>query len=53
MRKVLDASPVLHDDSLTAQDLAEIVDRYRDTLRQLAGDDAKFPRNSSSKTCSI
>jgi hypothetical protein len=42
-RKVLDASPVLHDDSLTAQDLAEIVDRYRDTLRQLAGDDAKFP----------
>ncbi len=42
-RKVLDQFQVLHDDSLSAQDLAEIVDRYRDTLRQLAGNDAKFP----------
>ena len=42
-RKVLDQSPVLHDDTLMAQELAEVVDRYRDTLRQLAGDDAKFP----------
>jgi hypothetical protein len=42
-RKVLDGSRVLHDDTLMAQDLSEIVDRYRDSLRQLAGDDAKFP----------
>ena len=44
-RKVLDQFQVLHDDTLMAQDLAEIIDRYRDTLRQLAGDDAKFPEH--------
>lgn len=42
-RKVLDKFQVLHDDTLEAQELAEVVDRYRDTLRQLAGNDAKFP----------
>ncbi|HEV2969009.1 MAG TPA: hypothetical protein VGY55_03400 [Pirellulales bacterium] len=42
-RKVLDQFKVLRDDTLMAQDLAELVDHYRDTLRQLAGDEAKFP----------
>ena len=40
---MLDGSQVLHDDTLDGARLAEIVDRYRDSLRQLAGDDAKFP----------
>jgi hypothetical protein len=39
-RKVLDASPVLRDDRLTADDLAEIAARYRRLLEQL---DAPFP----------
>ena len=40
-REVLDASPVLRDDQLTADDLAEIVGRYRKVLEQL---DEKFPK---------
>ncbi|MEI7781117.1 MAG: hypothetical protein WCJ18_04225 [Planctomycetota bacterium] len=40
-REVLDASPVLRDDQLTAEDLAEIVGRYRKVLEQL---DEKFPK---------
>jgi hypothetical protein len=39
-RKVLDASPVLRDDRLTADDLAELVARYRRLLEQL---DQPFP----------
>jgi len=39
-RKVLDASPVLRDDRLTADDLAEIAARYRRLLEQL---DEPFP----------
>ena len=38
---MLDASPVLRDDQLTADDLAEIVGRYRKVLEQL---DEKFPK---------
>jgi len=40
-REVLDASPVLREDQLTAEDLAEIVGRYRKVLEQL---DEKFPK---------
>jgi hypothetical protein len=40
-REVLDASPVLREDQLTADDLAEIVGRYRKVLEQL---DEKFPK---------
>ena len=40
-REVLDASPVLRDDSLTAEDLAETVAKYRKVLEQL---DEKFPK---------
>ena len=40
-REVLDASPVLRDDQLTADDLAEIVGRYRKVLAQL---DEIFPK---------
>ncbi|MGB8852641.1 MAG: hypothetical protein WCC69_03645 [Pirellulales bacterium] len=39
-REVFDASPVLRDDQLTADDIAQIVDRYRKLLEQL---DAPFP----------
>jgi hypothetical protein len=39
-RQVLDASPVLRADSLTADDLAETVGRYRKVLEQL---EEKFP----------
>ncbi len=42
-RKVLDKFQIVREDSLMAQDLAEFVDQYRAALRQLAGDDAKFP----------
>jgi hypothetical protein len=38
---VLDASPVLREDHLTAEDLAEQVGRYRKVLDQL---DEKFPK---------
>jgi hypothetical protein len=44
-RKVMDQFQVLREDSLTAEDLAEIVERYRNVLRQLAGDESKFPEN--------
>ena len=40
-REVLDASPVLRADSITAVDLCEIVDRYRKVLDQL---DEPFPK---------
>jgi len=40
-REVLDASPVLRADSITADDLGEIVDRYRKVLEQL---DEPFPK---------
>ena len=40
-REVLDASPVLRDDQLTAEDIAELIDRYRKVLEQL---DEKFPK---------
>ncbi len=40
-REVLDASPVLREDHLTAEDLAEQVGRYRKVLDQL---DEKFPK---------
>ena len=40
-REVLDASPVLREDHLTAEDLAELVGRYRKVLDQL---DEKFPK---------
>jgi hypothetical protein len=39
-RKVLDASKVLREDSLTADDIAEVVGRYRKLLEQL---DEPFP----------
>jgi len=39
-REVLDASQILREDALTADDLAEIVDRYRKLLEQL---DEPFP----------
>ena len=39
-REVLDASPVLREDDLTAEDIAEIVARYRSLLEQL---DEPFP----------
>ena len=42
-RKVLDRFEVLRKDTLMAEDLAQIVDHYRGTLRQLAGNEAKFP----------
>jgi hypothetical protein len=42
-RRVLDRWQVLHEDTLMAEDLSDVVDKYRDVLRQLAGDDAKFP----------
>jgi len=42
-RKVLDRWQVLREDTLMAEDLADVVDKYRDVLRQLAGDEAKFP----------
>ncbi len=40
-REVLDAAPVLRDDQLVADDIAEIVDDYRRVLEQL---DEPFPR---------
>jgi hypothetical protein len=40
-REVLDASPVLRNDGITADDLCEIVDRYRKVLEQL---DEPFPK---------
>ncbi|NDC54203.1 MAG: hypothetical protein EBZ74_07875 [Planctomycetia bacterium] len=40
-RKVLDASPVLRGDRLTADDIVDLVDRYRKVLEQL---DEKFPQ---------
>ena len=40
-REVLDGSPVLRADSITADDLREIVDRYRKVLEQL---DEPFPK---------
>ena len=40
-REVLDASPVLRADSITADDMSEIVDRYRKVLEQL---DEPFPK---------
>lgn len=42
-RKVLDRWQILREDTLMAEDLSDVVDKYRDTLRQLAGADAKFP----------
>jgi hypothetical protein len=39
-RKVLDASKVLREDSLTGDDIAEVVGRYRKLLEQL---DEPFP----------
>ena len=42
-RKVLDRWQVLREDTLMAEDLSDVVDKYRDVLRQLAGDEAKFP----------
>jgi len=39
-REVLDASQVLREDALTADDIAEVVDRYRKLLEQL---DEPFP----------
>jgi hypothetical protein len=40
-KEVLDGSPVLREDSITADDLREIVDRYRKVLEQL---DEPFPK---------
>jgi len=40
-RQVLDASPVLRQDSLSAQDMRDVVDRYRKLLEQL---DEPFPK---------
>jgi hypothetical protein len=40
-KEVLDGSPVLRADSITADDLREIVDRYRKVLEQL---DEPFPK---------
>ena len=40
-RKVLDSSEVLRKDSLTADDIKELVDRYRKVLEQL---DEPFPK---------
>ena len=40
-RKVLDASPVLRQDDLSAQDMRDVVDRYRKLLEQL---DEPFPK---------
>ena len=40
-REVLDSSPVLRADSITADDLLEVVDRYRKVLEQL---DEPFPK---------
>ncbi len=42
-RKVLDQFSVLREDSLMAEDLRDVVDKYRDCLRQLSGADANFP----------
>ncbi|HEX3999160.1 MAG TPA: hypothetical protein VHX65_11465 [Pirellulales bacterium] len=42
-RKVLDRWKVLREDTLMAEDLADVVEKYRDVLRQLAGADSKFP----------
>jgi hypothetical protein len=42
-RKVLDHYQVIREDTIMAQELVEVIDRYRETLRQLAGEDAKFP----------
>ncbi len=42
-RKVLDKFQILRDDVLMAEDLNENVDHYRAVLRQLEGNDAKFP----------
>ena len=42
-RKTLDHYQVIREDTIMAQELVEVIDRYRETLRQLAGDDAKFP----------
>jgi hypothetical protein len=42
-RKTLDHYQVIRDDTIMADELAEVIDRYRETLRQLAGEDAKFP----------
>ena len=40
-REVLDGSPVLRADSITADDICEVVDRYRKVLEQL---DEPFPK---------
>ena len=40
-REVLDASQILREDRLTADDIGEVVDRYRKVLEQL---DAPFPK---------
>ncbi|MFM8291211.1 MAG: hypothetical protein ACKOC4_05860, partial [Planctomycetia bacterium] len=40
-RQVLDASPVLRQDKLTADDMRDIVNRYRKLLEQL---DEPFPK---------
>jgi hypothetical protein len=42
-RKVLDHYQVIREDTIMAQELVEVIDRYRETLRQLAGEDSKFP----------
>ncbi len=42
-RKVLDKFQVLREDTLMADDLNETIENYRSVLRQLNGDDAKFP----------
>ena len=41
-REVLDASKVLREDPLTADDIAEVIDRYRKLLEQL---DEPFPKS--------
>jgi hypothetical protein len=43
-RKVLDHYQVIREDTIMAQELVEVIDRYRETLRQLAGEDSKFPQ---------
>lgn len=43
-RKVLDRWKVLREDTLMAEDLCDVVDKYREVLQQLAGKDAQFPK---------
>ncbi len=43
-RKVLNRWKVLHEDTLMAEDLSDVVEKYRDVLQQLAGKDAQFPK---------